>query len=121
MQVNFYLTGNNGISVRVNGELDHHGAQQIRDELDERIIRRGIKNLVFDFDDLSFMDSSGIGLIIGRYKLIKSLGGNVSIVCSNACVNKILQMSGIMRIIDVHTDNQYLKGLYNERKVTKYE
>jgi len=60
--------------------------------------------LVFDLSALSFMDSSGIGVIIGRYKLMKSLGGQVYIVSSNKTVDKLLLLSGIPDIIKV-TDN----------------
>ncbi|MBQ7900689.1 MAG: anti-sigma factor antagonist [Clostridia bacterium] len=102
MQVSFFPKGTDGLVTKVTGELDHHLAQKIRDEADTRILRGRIKKLIFDFSDLRFMDSSGIGLVIGRYKLVKSYGGTVSIVCANMCVNKILHMSGIMRIINVY-------------------
>ena len=88
--------------TKVSGELDHHVAQKIRNETDMRIIRGRVKNLIFDFSDLSFMDSSGIGVVIGRYKLVKSCGGNVAIITDNAGVNKLLTMSGIPRIINVY-------------------
>ena len=102
MQVSFISKGTSSLVAKVTGELDPHLAQKIRDEADARILRGRIKRLIFDFSELRFMDSSGIGLVIGRYKLVKSCGGEVCIVSSNACVNKILHMSGIMRIIEVY-------------------
>lgn len=102
MQVNFFTKGADCLVTKVSGELDHHVAQKIRNETDMRIVRGRVKNLIFDFTDLSFMDSSGIGVVIGRYKLVKSCGGNVAIIASNAGVNKILNMSGIPRIINIY-------------------
>lgn len=102
MHVNFFTKGTDCLVTKVSGELDHHVAQKIRNETDMRIIRGRVKNLIFDFSDLSFMDSSGIGVVIGRYKLVKSCGGNVAIITDNAGVNKLLTMSGIPRIINVY-------------------
>lgn len=102
MQVNFFTKGADCLVTKVSGELDHHVAQKIRNETDMRIVRGRVRNLIFDFSDLSFMDSSGIGVVIGRYKLIKSCGGNVAIIADNAGVNKLLAMSGIPRIINIY-------------------
>ena len=102
LQVNFFTKNGDSLITKVSGELDHHGAKKIRNETDTRIIRGRVKNLIFDFSDISFMDSSGIGMVIGRYKLIKSYGGNVVIITSNPSVEKILTMSGIHRIIDIY-------------------
>ncbi len=102
MQVNFFVKGTNCLVTKVSGELDHHLAKTIRTETDKRIMRGNIKNLVFDFTDLHFMDSSGIGLVIGRYNLLKSIGGNISIVSGGGTVDKILNMSGIPQIIDIY-------------------
>ena len=102
MQVNFFMKGTDCLVTKVSGELDHHLAKTIRTETDKRVMRGNVKNLVFDLNDLNFMDSSGIGLVIGRYKLIKSLGGKMSIISTNGCVNKILNMSGIPKIVSVY-------------------
>ncbi len=89
--------------VSLSGELDHHTAKKVKDLSEEAIKNKGVKNLVFDFTDLSFMDSSGIGVVIGRYKLITSLGGRVAIVNSSATIDRLLTMSGIKKIITVHS------------------
>ena len=70
MQVYFFSKGAACLVAKISGELDHHAAERIR-------------KLIFDFSDLSFMDSSGIGVVIGRYKLMKSCGGSVAIVTEN--------------------------------------
>lgn len=97
-------TKNNMIIAKLIGELDHHAASKARDKLQEVIINKAIKNLVFDLDELTFMDSSGIGMIIGRYKLISALGGNVKIVCKNTQIKKLITMSGLKRIINVYDE-----------------
>ncbi|MGL5346326.1 MAG: anti-sigma F factor antagonist [Peptostreptococcaceae bacterium] len=83
-------------------ELDHHITNEVRDEIDEILISRPIKNIVFDFRNIRFMDSSGIGVIIGRYKKISNEGGKVSVINVNARVKKIFDLSGMNKIISIY-------------------
>ena len=62
---------------RISGELDHHNAQSVRRELDGVIKRYSLSEMILDLKDLKFMDSSGIGVVLGRYKLLKKRGGNL--------------------------------------------
>lgn len=86
--------------VKLDGELDHHTSQYVREEIDRCINLNNIKNLVLDFDKVSFMDSSGIGLILGRYKQIKSRGGKTLLVRAKPAVSKILELSGVKKILE---------------------
>ena len=86
--------------VRVTGELDHSLAERLRPELDERLADSRVRRLVFDFTQLVFMDSSGIGLIIGRYKLMNRKGGSVAISGTGSRVDRLFQMSGIYRLVE---------------------
>ena len=86
--------------VKLSGELDHNYADRIRAELDDLIADPSIKKLVFDMSALSFMDSSGIGMIIGRYKLMARRGGRVAVKCGNRRIDKIFEMAGLYQIID---------------------
>jgi len=88
--------------AQIEGELDHHGANEIRKKLDDIIKKKSVKNLIFDFTKLSFMDSSGIGVIIGRYKLIKSAKGEVLVVSDAPRVDKLLSVSGLYKLLDVN-------------------
>lgn len=97
----FFSEKDNMLIVKVTGELDHHNASEIREETDFKITNDNIKNVIFDFTNLSFMDSSGIGVIIGRYKLLTSLSGSLYIVSPSKSLNRILELSGIMKIIKV--------------------
>ena len=63
--------------AKLNGELDHSCAAEIRERLDKEISTGGMKNLVMDFDMVDFMDSSGIGVLVGRYKRIRAMGGKM--------------------------------------------
>ena len=88
--------------VSLSGELDHHTAKDVKDLVEEVVKNRGVKNLVFDFSHLSFMDSSGIGVIIGRYKLICSIGGSVAIAGATRAVLRLITMSGINKLINTY-------------------
>lgn len=100
MQVHF-VTKDGALIVRVVGELDHHSAAEIRERTDDKVTAEHVKTLIFDFSHLTFMDSSGIGVVIGRYKLMKSLGGSLRLISSNQSVDKMLELSGIVKLIPV--------------------
>ncbi len=93
---------NNYLIVHLEGELDHHSAEEVRRKIDSEYYDKGLTNMVLNFRGLKFMDSSGIGLVMGRYKNCKEQGGKVSIVNIEANVEKILQMSGLMKIINIY-------------------
>ena len=92
------------LTVLLPEEIDHHNAEQIRREADYLIQMKKIRTLIFDFSQTEFMDSSGIGMIIGRYKMVRFLGGLVKAVHVGARMQRILQMSGIYRFIDICED-----------------
>lgn len=89
--------------VKLKGELDHHGAKQGRKKIDSLYKDERCKNIVLDVRDLSFMDSSGIGLIMGRYKICRENGGNLCIVNEGEDVERILKLAGILKIIKVYS------------------
>jgi len=95
----FYEVQGNKLIVTLNGELDHHTAKSIRTELDQVVLKKRIENLIFDMSQLRFMDSSGIGLILARYKNILNIGGKVAVVNVSSRVDKIFMMSGLYRVI----------------------
>ncbi len=85
--------------IRVPAELDHHSAAQLCEKTDELVRTRDIREIVFDFSRTVFCDSSGIGMLMGRYKMMKALGGSVRAVQVQDRVERILTLSGIMKII----------------------
>ena len=96
------------------GELDHHSAKEVKDLIESVVQNRGIKNLIFDFSALKFMDSSGIGVVIGRYKLISSLGGQVAIVSRNRVIDRLLNMSGIHKLIPIFSQLEDAEFTFEE-------
>lgn len=88
----------NTVFVNINGELDDHLSSRIREKLDLTLMRSELCNIVFDLSRLEFMDSSGIGLLMGRFRLIKNRGGQASLICHDQKVLKVLKMSGILGI-----------------------
>ena len=101
MQVKFTSRGATLI-ISIFGELDHHSAEYIRQKVDGEIVKATTKNIIFDFLNVSFMDSSGIGVIIGRYKNIQKLNGKVAVTNINLQIKKIFEMSGLLKIIPVY-------------------
>lgn len=95
-----YDKRNGTLTVRLSGELDQRRAGQVRRELDELILDPNVRRLVFDLHELSFMDSAGIGLMIGRYKQMRRRGGTVAVSRADAQVDKIFQMAGLYQIIE---------------------
>lgn len=85
--------------VRLAGELDHYCAQSVRRELDRLIADSTIRLLVLDFSRLQFMDSSGIGVILGRYRQLRDRGGQVGVIHMNPHIRRIFRMSGMDRVI----------------------
>lgn len=101
-----YQVEENCLTIFLPNELDHHNAEDIRNQADRVIEQQQIKCVIFDFQDTNFMDSSGIGVIMGRYKLIYLLGGEVWAVHANERMKKILTMSGVTRIIQIYEEDK---------------
>lgn len=107
-----YEIKNQCFIVHLSGELDQHLVDQLRVQMDHTISNQSIKHLIFDFANVTFMDSSGIGMIIGRYKQINRMGGQVFIVGATANLQRILNISGLLKIINQRdTIDQALKEL----------
>jgi len=85
--------------VDIDGELDHHTADFLRDKVDSVLEDTNIKIIVFDLKKLKFMDSSGIGVLIGRYKVVSQRGGVVAVTGVTPQINKIFEVSGLYKII----------------------
>ncbi|GAB2574044.1 anti-sigma F factor antagonist [Gracilibacillus alcaliphilus] len=97
----------NVLIVRLSGELDHHSAAQLKLEWQQRMTSDNIKHVVLNLSELHFMDSSGLGVVLGRYKEIKQLGGEM-IVCSiNSAVKRLFNMSGLFKIVRLESDERF--------------
>ena len=95
-----YELKDNSLRVMVPKELDHHSSIDLRSQTDMLLQTYHVKNLVFDFKDTEFMDSSGIGIVLGRYKVVSKGGGRLRIINANRRVERILRMAGIFSIAE---------------------
>ena len=96
-----YIKKDKRLIFEIEEDIDECCVQKIRRRIDNEIQRYMPKEVIFDFSNVSFMDSAGIGLIIGRYKLINMIGGEVKIANVNTQIQKIFEMSGLLRLIPV--------------------
>ena len=101
-----YEVQENCLTIFLPGELDHHNAEEIRKRSDYLIDQNHIRYVIFDFTDTTFMDSCGIGVIMGRYKRIYMLGGEVCAVHTSERMKKILTMSGVTRIMQIYEEDR---------------
>lgn len=96
-----YINENKLLYIEITEEIDHHIADKIRRKVDNEITRYMPRKTIFDFSRVTFMDSAGIGMIIGRYKMMKLIGGSLEIENVSEATKKILEMSGILKIIPI--------------------
>ena len=86
--------------IRLNEELDHHNALKIRERADKLIDYNNIKHIIFDFSGAGFMDSAGIGIIMGRYKKVIFIGGKTAVTNVSSGIDRIFKLSGLYKIIE---------------------
>ena len=96
-----YNTLDKLLVLELTEEIDHHTTEKIRRRADYEIQRHIPRKTIFDFSGVTFMDSAGIGMVIGRYKVISMLGGKVAMINVKPNVRKIFEMSGILKIIPI--------------------
>ncbi|MDQ0213755.1 stage II sporulation protein AA (anti-sigma F factor antagonist) [Oikeobacillus pervagus] len=87
------------LCIRLSGELDHHTAENLRTRATETIENHEIRHIVLNLEQLSFMDSSGLGVILGRYKQIKQKHGEMVVCAISPAVQRLFEMSGLFKII----------------------
>ncbi len=109
MDIELKMIGNTLI-IRLQGEFDLVNAENVRCLIDEKLQEKQIGNLILNLGKVSFVDSSGLGVIIGHYKKVKEKNGNMYIVGAQPVVKKILTLSGINKLIPLFS---------NEREVLK--
>jgi len=100
------------------GELDHHAAEKARDRIDTALDNHGVKNLVFDFTNVSFMDSSGIGMVLGRYRKMDQTEGKIAIVSCSKTIRNILNMAGVFSVIDYFDTKEEAVAVFDRKEVS---
>ena len=93
------------MTAQIDGEIDHHGARKVREQIDECFAQSGAGRLVLDMSQVRFMDSSGLGLILGRYAKAQALGATFCVVEPSDSVRRVLDIAGAGRIVDIREKN----------------
>ncbi len=106
MRVN-YLEKDKLLLVELTEEIDHCKTEELRRKIDYEIERYMPKKVIFDFNSVSFMDSSGIGFLLGRYRLATMLGGDLGIINVSKGTRKILEMSGALKVIPIYDNFKF--------------
>ncbi len=91
-------TDADGLTVWLSGELDHHAAREMREQIDGAVERSSAKRLRLDFSGITFMDSSGIGLIMGRYRLMTARGGTLQIIGASERLLRVMKLAGLQKL-----------------------
>ncbi len=97
----FYDAATRTVLAELSGDIDHCSAKGMRGPIDDEIMKRLPLRLILDFENVSFMDSSGIGLIIGRYKLMNDLGGTLITVNPKPEIKKLMELGGVQRLCSI--------------------
>ena len=87
------------------GEVDHHGAKELREEIDDAILAAMPKKVILDLASVDFMDSSGLGIIMGRKALADKLGAGFALQNPSKRVARIIELSGLTRIIKIESQS----------------
>lgn len=98
-----FIKKNNNLIFFFDGDLDHHNVSELKEKIDREISKAHSKNIVFDFSHVNFMDSSGVGLVLGRYKNLKVAGGDIRISGLDGEIKRIFMLSGLQKIINTYS------------------
>ncbi|MFC5988048.1 anti-sigma F factor antagonist [Marinicrinis lubricantis] len=96
----------NTLIVRLKGELDHHSADVVRKKMEEVIESGQSRHIILSMKELSFMDSSGLGVILGRYKQITGKGGKMVVCDVNPSIYRLFEMSGLFKIMSIEQNER---------------
>ena len=96
-----FMESKEKIIISLKGEIDHHSVKEIRNEIDKKILDNKNKIIYLEMKDITFMDSSGLGLILGRYNLIQEFGGTLKILNPCNSVKKMLFLADTEKIIPI--------------------
>lgn len=104
--------GRRALIVRLSGELDHHTAEVVKVRMEEAIGKGDATHVILSLENLDFMDSSGLGVILGRYKLITAKGGKMIVCGVKPSVHRLFEMSGLYKILALEeTERQAVSSL----------
>jgi stage II sporulation protein AA (anti-sigma F factor antagonist) len=116
MNFNITMYPNQLLIVQLFGELDHHETEKIRSDISNAILQGDVRLLVWNLEHLQFMDSSGIGLVLGRMRELRAVDGQTMLLNPSSTMQKIFQFSGLSKYISFGTEEQVIlqaRGIVN--------
>lgn len=106
----------------LSGELDHHSSGEIRETIDHTFDTFQANDIILSFDGVTFMDSAGIGVVMGRFNKVRERKGRLAVVGCNEYIDRILDLAGIYTIAKSFSSTEYaIKALRKEGEEVKYE
>lgn len=93
--------------VRLSGELDHHEAEELRNKWKDMIYKNSVKHIILNLESVTFMDSSGLGVVLGRYKEVLQLGGEMVVCSISPPVKRLFEMSGLFKIVRLEENEEF--------------
>ena len=97
-----YEAWENSLIIHMPREIDHHNCRNMKRDTDLLLEENYINCIVFDFTHTEFMDSSGIGLVMGRFKLMKQLGGSVEVTGASGSIKRVMTLAGLDKLAPIH-------------------
>lgn len=94
------------LCIRLKGDLDHHTAEKLKKQAEAAIQKYDIQHIILNLDELHFMDSSGLGVIIGRYKQVHQKQGEMVVCAISPAVKRLFEMSGLFKIVKLELSEQ---------------
>lgn len=92
--------------VKIGGDIDHHSCEEIRARIDKEITVKNSKYIIFDMENVGFMDSSGIGVLIGRYRQLLNNSGKAAMINVNPQVKRLTEICGLQKIIPIYSNKK---------------
>ena len=101
--LDFFLDGNI-LRINIHGDIDHHSAKRVRESIDAQIASKKPLTIILELNHVEFMDSSGLGLILGRYTVANEIGAKLVLSRPSRRIRRILELAGIERIMEIEGD-----------------
>ncbi len=101
-----FSLNDNILRIKIKGDIDHHSAKQTRETIDNQILSTKPIIVILELNSVEFMDSSGLGLILGRYTLVSEIGAKLVLFRPSRRIRKILELAGIERIMEIEGDGE---------------
>lgn len=106
MQVTVTTSQQEGVFIlALGGDIDVATAVTVRDALD-RVIAAGHHNVVMDLNDVRFLDSTGLGVMVGRLKAVRDLGGDMHLVCTSPRIARVMSITGLDEVFSLHSTTE---------------